>query len=123
MHRNTRAATLALALILGASCWSFPYFQSSSNNNQQKQSDKDKKKQPDKDKNKKTENKDNEPIFGGNITLKSSRKTSDSTTMGFSGLTPNGEVEASKLKEPITADDLNKAAQVSSISVKTASSK
>lgn len=123
MHRNTRAMTVALALILGASCWALPYFQNS-NNNQQKQSDKDKKKQPEKDKNKSTDNKDNnEPIFGGNITLKSSRKTSDSTTMGFSGLTPNGEVEASKLKEPITADDLNKATQVSSISVKTASLK
>ena len=125
MQRSTRTSAGLLALILGATCWAAPYFQNSSDE-QQKQSDKDKKKQSNKDKNKQTENKDkdkNEPIFGGNITLKSSRKTSDSTTMGFSGLTSNGEVEAKKLKEPLNADDYNKAQQVSFLGVKHSSLK
>ncbi|HZR27476.1 MAG TPA: hypothetical protein VFA71_01745 [Terriglobales bacterium] len=125
MQRSTRTSAGLLALILGATCWAVPYFQNT-NNEQQKQSDKEKKKQSDKDKNKQSENKNkdkNEPIFGGNITLKSSRKTSDSTTMGFSGLTPNGEVEAKKLKEKLTVEDYNKAQQVSFMGVKNSSLK
>ncbi len=127
MQRSTRISAGLLALILGATCWAAPYFQENSTNSKQKQSDKDKKKQSDKSKPTQNDSKDDKeksnPLFGGSLTLKSSRKTSDSATMGFSGLTPNGEVDAKKLKEKLTVDDYNKAQQVSFIGVKNSSLK
>jgi|SRR5579859_1916746 len=124
MQRSTRMSAGLLALILGATCWAAPYFQENSKNNnsdQQKQSDKNKNKNSDKDKNKKKN--DDSPFGSGKINLLHSSQKSDSASAGFNGLTPNGEVEAKKLKEPLTADDYNKAQRVSFMGVKNSSLK
>jgi hypothetical protein len=125
-HTSQRFAIL-LALALALSCWATPYFQQSStnNSNQQKQSDKNKNKNSDntnnKDKNKKQQGEDDSPFGSTKVNMLRSSHTGDSASAGFNDLTPNGEVEAKKLKEPATAGDLNKAVQVSLITVKAAS--
>src|SRR5260370_39457708 len=115
MQRSTRTFTVLLALIVGASCWAVPYFQENSKNSgdQQKQTDKNKNKKSDKDKDK--TNKDESPFGSGKINLLHSSHTSDTANGGFNGLTPNGEVQAKKMKEPPTGDDLSKPQQVSFI--------
>ncbi|HTD23164.1 MAG TPA: hypothetical protein VK738_10950 [Terriglobales bacterium] len=130
MQRSTRTFTVLLALIVGASCWAVPYFQENSKNSgdQQKQTDKNKNKKSDKDKDKDKDknNKDESPFGAGKINLLHSSHTSDTASAGFNGLTgltPSGEVEAKKLKEPATGDDFNKAEQVSFIGVKASSLK
>jgi len=126
MQRSTRAWTALWALILGASCWAVPYFQESGkNNDQQKQSDKNKNKNADKDKDKnKKKNSDDESPFGsGKINVLHSSQKADAASAGFNGVTPTGEVEAKKLKEPATSDDFEKAQQVSFIGVKASSLK
>ncbi len=127
MQSSTRTFTVLLALIAGASCWAVPYFQENSKNSgdQQKQTDKNKSKKSDKDKDKDKDknNKDESPFGSGKINLLHSSHTSDTASAGFNGLTPNGEVEAKKMKEPPTGDDLSKAEQVSFIGVKASSLK
>src|SRR5229473_5258719 len=125
MQSSTRTFTVLLALIAGASCWAVPYFQENSKNSgdQQKQTDKNKSKKSDKDKDKDKNNKDESPFGSGKINLLHSSHTSDTASAGFNGLTPNGEVEAKKMKERPTGDDLSKAEQVSFIGVKASSLK
>ena len=128
MQRSTRALTALLSLILGASCWAVPYFQESGkNNDQQKQSDKNKNKNADKDKdkdkNKKKDSNDDSPFGSGKINVLHSSQKADAASAGFNGVTPTGEVEAKKLKEPATSDDFEKAQQVSFIGVKASSLK
>ncbi|HTC94986.1 MAG TPA: hypothetical protein VK699_16200 [Terriglobales bacterium] len=124
MQRSTRMSAGLLALILGATCWAAPYFQENKNDNsdQQKQSDKNKNKNSDKDKNNKKKD-DNSPFGSGKVNMLHSSHTGDSASAGFNGLTPNGEVESKKLKEPLNADDYNKAQQVSFLGVKNSSLK
>ncbi len=126
MQRSTRISAGLLTLILGATCWAAPYFQENSKNNnsdQQKQSDKNKNKNSDKDKNNNKKKDDNSPFGSGKINLLHSSQKSDAASAGFNGLTPNGEVDAKKLKEKLTVDDYNKAQQVSFIGVKNSSLK
>src|SRR5579859_7435682 len=125
MQRSTRMSAGLLALILGATCWAVPYFQENSKNNnsdQQKKSDKNKNKNSDKDKNNKKKE-DDSPFGSGKINLLHSSQKSDAASAGFNGLTPNGEVEAKKLKEPLTPDDYDKAQRVSFMGVKNSSLK
>ncbi len=123
-HTSQRFAIL-LALALALSCWATPYFQQSGkdNSDQQKQSDKNKKKSSDnnKDKNKKKETNDDSPFGSGKVNMLHSSHTGDAASAGFNGLTPNGEVDAKKLKEPPTPEDFNKAEQVSFVGVKASS--
>ena len=124
MPPSTRAWPAVLALILGATCLAAPYWQEGGkSSDQQKQSDKNKKKSSDnnKDKNKKKDANDDSPFGPGKINVLKSSQKADAASAGFNGLTPNGEVEAKKLKEPATADDFNKAEQVSFLGVKASS--
>lgn len=57
------------------------------------------------------------PLFGGTLNLKSSRQTSDSATMGFNGVDPNGQVQSSFLTASPTGTDMAKAQEVASYSV------
>src|SRR5260370_25155414 len=111
MQSSTRTFTVLLALIAGASCWAVPYFQENSKNSgdQQKQTDKNKSKKSDKDKDK--NNKDESPFGSGKINLLHSSHTSDTASAGFNRLTPNGKVEAKKMKDPPTGDGLSKPEQ------------
>jgi hypothetical protein len=121
-HTSQRFAIL---LALALSCWATPYFQQSTkdSSDQQKQSDKNKKKTSDnnQDKNKKKDTSDDSPFGPGKVNMLHSSHTGDSASAGFNGLTPNGEVDAKKLKEPPTSDDFNKAEQVSFLGVKASS--
>jgi hypothetical protein len=125
MQHPSQKLAILLALAFALSCWAAPYFQQSSKDtsNQQKQSDKTKNKSSDnnKDKNKKKDSSDDSPFGSGKVNMLRSSHTGDAASAGFNGLTPNGEVEAKKLKEPATADDFNKAEQVSFIGVKASS--
>ena len=125
MQRSTRMSAGLLALILGATCWAVPYFQENKNDNsdQQKQADKNKNKNSDKDKNNNKKKDDDSPFGPGKVNMLHSSHTGDSASAGFNGLTPNGEVESKKLKEPLNADDYNKAQQVSFLGVKNSSLK
>jgi len=126
MQRSTRMSAGLLALVLGATCWAAPYFQENSKNNnsdQQKQSDKNKNKNSDKDKNNNKKKDDDSPFGSGKVNMLHSSHTGDSASAGFNGLTPNGEVETKKLKEPLTPDDYDKAQRVSFLGVKRSSLK
>lgn len=57
------------------------------------------------------------PLFGGTLNLKSSRQTSDSATMGFNGVDPNGQVQSSFLSASPSGTDMAKAQEVASYSV------
>ena len=61
-------------------------------------SDADKKKGQDK-------TKTDDSGFGGTLTTKSSKKTTDTATLGFKGVGPDGQVDPEKLKESPNGDD------------------
>src|SRR6267142_1268808 len=58
------------------------------------------------DKNKKQQTKTDNSGFGGTLTTKSSKKTTDTATLGFKGVDGNGYVDPDKLKEEPNGDDL-----------------
>jgi hypothetical protein len=67
----------------------------------------DKEKSADQDKNKdKDKSKTDDSGFGGTLTTKSSKKTTDTATLGFKGVDGNGYVDPDKLKEDPNGDDL-----------------
>jgi len=81
----------------------------------QSNSDKNKKQQPKTDKDKSTDqdqkkeqdkSKTDDSGFGGTLTTKSSKKTTDTATLGFKGVDGNGYVDPDKLKEDPNGDDL-----------------
>lgn len=120
MQGSIRALAALLALIVAASCWAVPYWQEKgkSNADQQKQSDKNKGKESDKDKDKNKKKEDESPFGSGKINLLHSSQKSDAASAGFNGVGPTGEVDKKRLEQAATADDYNKAQQVSFIGVK-----
>lgn len=60
------------------------------------------------------------PLFGGTLTLKSSRQTKDSATMGFNGVDPNGQVQQAFLNASPSPDDMAKAQLVAQYQVNAA---
>src|SRR5437868_4667334 len=54
-----------------------------------------------------------QPLFGGQLNLKSSHQSKDSATLGMNGIGPNGEVDEARLKESPTSEDYSKAQGVS----------
>jgi len=57
------------------------------------------------------------PLFGGSLTLKSSRQSKDATTLGFNGLDPNGEVQKAVLNADPTPDDTSAAQQLAAYQI------
>ncbi len=109
MARFGRAVFLVLAMALMSTFTFAAFFQS-----EQSQQNKDKSKDKDKDKGKPADNKGqqqgqqkkDDQLFGGSIGVKSSRKSSDSATMGFNGIGPDGSVETAMLNaSPNGADE------------------
>jgi hypothetical protein len=48
------------------------------------------------------------PLFGGQLNVKSSDRSKESATLGFSGIDPNGKVDAKMLATNASADDAGK---------------
>jgi len=87
--------------------------QDSNDKNKKQQTKTDKDKSADQEKNKdKNKDKDQDKSktddsgFGGTLTTKSSKKTTDTATLGFKGVDGNGYVDPDKLKEEPNGDDL-----------------
>ncbi|MBZ5600102.1 MAG: hypothetical protein LAN83_17485 [Acidobacteriia bacterium] len=57
------------------------------------------------------------PLFGGSLTLKSSRQSKDATTLGFNGLDPNGQVQKAVLDANPTPQDTAEAQQLAAYQV------
>ncbi len=57
------------------------------------------------------------PLFGGSLTLKSSRQSKDATTLGFNGLSPNGDVSKAALDAQPTQDDEAAAQQLAAYQI------
>jgi hypothetical protein len=57
------------------------------------------------------------PLFGGSLTLKSSRQSKDATTLGFNGLDPNGQVQKSVLDADPTPEDTSLAQQLAAYQI------
>ena len=53
-----------------------------------------------------------QPLFGGQVNLKSSRQSKDTATLGFNGLDPNGQVQKGFLAAAATSADVAKAQQL-----------
>jgi hypothetical protein len=53
------------------------------------------------------------PLFGGALTLKTSRQTTDSAALGFNGIGDNGQVTAAVLSASSTSDAAAKAQRMS----------
>ena len=127
---------LAIALLLACVAWAQPpqfggVFKKK-NSNTQKQDDKNKQQNQNqnqtdnnnnnsnnndsKDKNK-TDNNGQQQLFQGNVNATSSKQTSDTTAMGFSGLNPDGTVESAVLNAQPNATDYGNAQKVASYHV------
>src|SRR5207248_9210456 len=65
-----------------------------------KSADQDKNKDKEQDK-----SKTDDSGFGGTLTTKSSKKTTDTATLGFKGVGPDGYVDPEKLKESPNGED------------------
>lgn len=57
------------------------------------------------------------PLFGGSLSLKSSRQSKDATTLGFNGLDPNGQVQKAVLDANPTPQDTSAAQQLAASQV------
>jgi len=77
---------------------------STDNNKKQQPAKTDKDKSADQDKNK-DQQKTDDSGFGGTLTTKSSKKTTDTATLGFKGVGPDGQVDSAKLSESPNGDD------------------
>jgi Ni/Co efflux regulator RcnB len=94
---------IVLAVTLAVGVLAAP--QSSTDKNKKQQTtktDKDKSADQDKDKD---QQKTDDSGFGGTLTTKSSKKTTDTATLGFKGVGPDGQVDAAKLSESPSGDD------------------
>src|SRR5437016_12911353 len=83
--------------------------QDSTDKNKKQQTKKDKDKSADQDKNKdkdQDKSKTDDSGFGGTLTTKSSKKTTDTATLGFKGVGPDGQIDNDRLKENPNGDDL-----------------
>ena len=83
--------------------------QDSNDKNKKQQTKTDKDKSADQEKNKdknQDKSKTDDSGFGGTLTTKSSKKTTDTATLGFKGVDGNGYVDPDKLKEEPNGDDL-----------------
>jgi Ni/Co efflux regulator RcnB len=94
---------IVLAVTLAVGVLAAP--QSSTDKNKKQQTtktDKDKSAGQDKDKD---QQKTDDSGFGGTLTTKSSKKTTDTATLGFKGVGPDGQVDPAKLSESPNGDD------------------
>jgi hypothetical protein len=60
------------------------------------------------------------PLFGGALTVKSSRQTKDSATLGFNGVDDNGQVQKSFLSATASGTDTSAVQKMARSSVSTA---
>jgi len=102
---------LFLAAALAGGVLASPQDSNDKNKKQQTKTDKDKSadQEKNKDKNKdkdQDKSKTDDSGFGGTLTTKSSKKTTDTATLGFKGVDGNGYVDPDKLKEEPNGDDL-----------------
>src|SRR5882724_2108640 len=102
---------LFLAAALAGGVLASPQDSNDKNKKQQTKTDKDKsadqEKNKDKNKDKNSDkSKTDDSGFGGTLTTKSSKKTTDTATLGFKGVDGNGYVDPDKLKEEPNGDDL-----------------
>jgi hypothetical protein len=105
---------LFLAAALAGGVLASPQDSNDKNKKQQTKTDKDKSADQEKNKDKNDKNKDKDQDksktddsgFGGTLTTKSSKKTTDTATLGFKGVDGNGYVDPDKLKEEPNGDDL-----------------
>jgi hypothetical protein len=97
-------AFLAAALAVGVAA--APQGNSDKNKKQQpSKTDKDKSADQEKNDKKKDQQKTDDSGFGGTLTTKSSKKTTDTATLGFKGVGPDGQVDSAKLGESPTGED------------------
>ena len=99
---------LFLAVALAGGVLASPQDSTDKDKKQQTKKDKDKDKSADQDKKKdkdQDKSKTDNSGFGGTLTTKSSKKTTDTATLGFKGVGPDGQVDTAKLKESPTGDD------------------
>jgi hypothetical protein len=97
-------AFLAAALAVGVAA--APQGNSDKNKKQQQtKTDKDKSADQEKNDKKKDQQKTDDSGFGGTLTTKSSKKTTDTATLGFKGVGPDGQVDSTKLGESPTGED------------------
>ena len=57
------------------------------------------------------------PIFGGSLTVKSSRQTKDTATLGFNGVDDNGQVQKSFLSASASGADTSAVQEMISLAV------
>ena len=123
---------LAIALLLACVAWAQPpqfggIFKKKSSNTQ-KQDDKNKQQNKDANKNdnnndsnsndkNKTDNNGQQQLFQGNVNATSSKQTSDTTAMGFSGLNPDGTVESAAMNAQPNSTDYANAQKVAAYHV------
>lgn len=62
--------------------------------------------------NKPPEKKEPAPLFGGQLSLRSSQKTKESATLGFNGIDPSGKVDAKMLATSPGEKDREKVKQM-----------
>ena len=96
---------LFLAAALAGGVLASPQDNSDKNKKQQTKTDKEKSADQDKKKDQ-DKTKTDDSGFGGTLTTKSSKKTTDTATLGFKGVDGNGYVDPDKLKEEPNGDDL-----------------
>src|SRR5215813_9110649 len=111
-----RCFLVLLVLDLSCALLAAPQGQSQDKKQDQKKADKDKDK--DKDKSKK-EDKQDDSVFAGTYDAKESKKKSDTATLGFNGVGPDGIVDEAKLKENPTGQDEMRAQQMSQVKATT----
>src|SRR6266404_7482988 len=88
-----------LAAALAGGVLASPQGTADKNKKQQTKTDKDKSADQDKNKDKdQDKSKTDDSGFGGTLTTKSSKKTTDTATLGFKGVDGNGYVDPDKLK-------------------------
>src|SRR5207245_464975 len=98
---------LILFLAFALACGVLASPQATTDNTKKQQTKTDKDKSAGQDKNKdKDKSKTDDSGFGGTLTTKSSKKTTDTATLGFKGVDGNGYVDPDKLKEDPTGEDL-----------------
>src|SRR5882724_456621 len=100
---------LFLAAALAGGVLASPQDSNDKNKKQQTKTDKDKSADQEKNKDKgkdQEKSKTDDSGFGGTLTTKSSKKTTDTATLGFKGVDGNGYVDPDKLKEEPNGNDL-----------------
>ena len=111
------AAWLAL-LLLVIPGWAVPFQSKQSDQSKSEhQKDKEKNKGKQSDQDQKQKPAEQEPLFGGKLGLKSSHHTSDSASLGFNGIGPDGQVEKKFMDANATSEDQAKAQKVAAYKV------